>query len=101
MADLDSLTDQDDWDFDGDRLVTVRDLEVDVLERAAHRVALKHLGQHQEPLFTGVELEELVGARLAVERHAKRRRLDGDRDGVSTVAIDHTGDLALAAEATG
>ncbi len=83
------LADQEDGHFGGDHLVATDDLEVDVGDGVAHRVALKHPGQGQVAVGADPKLEQLVGARVTGQGVAQVAAVHRHGDGGGAVAVHH------------
>ena len=90
-----------DGDLDVDGLVEVDADEVDVEHVAAHGVALHVLHQGGRAVAVDLEVDDGVEALLGDQRGAQLAPLHREGDRVGPEAVDHAGDLALAAEAAG
>jgi hypothetical protein len=82
------------------RAVGVHDLEVDVRDGPAHRVALDLAGHDEEGLAVGVEADQRVEALLAGDGGAKGLGVDRDGEGLGPLAVDDGRDRAGVAQAT-
>src|SRR5690554_1456779 len=91
------LADHVHGDVDGDLLALAHDLEVDVLDGVADRVALDVLRDRELHRAVELDLEEHVGD---LEREERRVAGQRDVDGVGAVAVEHGGDEAGTAGAT-
>ena len=101
MADLDGVADDVQGDLGGDRLVGVDDLEVDVGDGAAHRVALDLAREHEEVLAVGVEVDQGVEPLLARDRGAEGLGVHRDGQRVDAGPVDDGRDRPVAAQAAG
>jgi hypothetical protein len=100
MTNFNGVTNDDDRYFNGHGLVSAGDLKVDVLQRAAHGVALELTSKDEIALLATDQLDQLVGASVAGKGNSKVRAIHGHRDRVAAVSIDDTRNLALATEPT-